>query len=625
MKVLILDDVFGTSKFFKIITSKLWYRFFLYYKKLKLGSLVKKILEENGKNIEIEIITNSYRRIYSNKNIKTSFFSEYRTKLNREEFFKIRSKSVKTTKQILINLINNLNILKTFHIKNIPIAKLLEFNLATFFKGIFDEFQLLEKIIQCNKNNRIILFDYNINFLNFFKYLNKKFKNIEIYKDSILKKNFSMHKWFLTKYFFNLIRISLKNFFLEDKKSIFFFNKKKKSLIFIYSSSVQYESIDPIYDHLKKDKNLLLLYYVDKSFISLNKITEILKFLFQIKQVWQKNQDKIFNNLEYDALKLNEILNDFFNFELLCRIVRLFINLFHIKQYFKSFPPSIVILADELRAESRLYAKFCRLKSIPTIYITHGNIPHYPELSSKYDFKFIAVPGEYDKNYLIKRGELEKKIIVTGRPRYGDFYKGKIKKINEVKDMFKNEIYKFDPSKNTILFATSPVDYKSREIIFSMVVNSLKKLNLIDRLIIKIHPREDGVLYKNILQDLNINPVIIKDYDLFQLIISSDLYLSRISATILEALITGTPVILLDLVNLGSLYTGTYPFCEEDNLIKVKDKKSLIKEINGLITNKNHYLNYKKNLKLISDKYSFFDDKMSSIEIIINLIYKIIH
>lgn len=621
MKILILDNIFHNSKYIKIITSRNLYNFVLYYKNIKLKSLIIKLRKKYGKEIEIKIISDSFRPFYIYDNIHVELFSDYRIVLEREKFLKINEKVIKNSKKNLYTFFTNLLELKTFHIDGIFLGTLLEYNIASFFKEIFIEYELLIQLLQSEKYDKVILFNYNPNFMSFFKSLNRKFKNIEVSKDFLLTKYFKIPKWFFSKYLIKTIIFSLKIIF--NKK----FQKKltspsidKKNIIFIIESKNQFKAVESLVELIKSSEIFNPIFFSEKNYIPLNRINKLIKFLFQISNIWQYNIKKITSNLKYNALNLEGAIQEYFNYGLIFNFLRIFSNLSQINEFFEYFPPNLVVLADNMKLEPRLYAKYCRLKDIPTIYIPHGAIPVYDEWVSKSDFYFIAAPGEQDKKYLVQKGEPEKKIIVTGRPSYDNFFKGNIKKLSEVQDMFSNRKYKFDKDKFTILLATSPVDYKAREKLLSIVIQSLKELNLIDNLIIKLHPSEDGIIHKEILKYFNVDPILVRDYNILDLLKSSDLFLSRSSTTILEAMLIGTPLILLDLINLKAYFSGTYLFCRDSNVISVKNQNELTQQLKQLINDEEYYSKYRKCIKDLANGYAFFNKEKTSSEIIYDLI-----
>lgn len=165
---------------------------------------------------------------------------------------------------------------------------------------------------------------------------------------------------------------------------------------------------------------------------------------------------------------------------------------------------------------------------------------------------------------------------------------------------------------------------KIYEIILNKVINSLKELKLLDNFIIKIHPQEKETVYKEILQKLGINPIVVKNYNILKLIKSANLLISRLSTTIMEGMIMGTPVIALDLVNLDFCFTGNYLFMNERFLINVKDQSSLTEKLRLLINDHDFYTKYSEGLRNLSSLYYFYDDNEKPVEKVSKLILKIL-
>lgn len=141
-------------------------------------------------------------------------------------------------------------------------------------------------------------------------------------------------------------------------------------------------------------------------------------------------------------------------------------------------------------------------------------------------------------------------------------------------------------------------------------------------MIIKLHPKETGVLQRRILQKLNVNPIIVRDINILTLIKSCDLLLTSFSTTILEAMIIGTPVIILDFINKEFPFSGKYLFSEEKYVKTTKHQESLTKIIKQLTTNPDLLKKYSEELKINADKFSFYDGNDPPTEKIINLISK---
>ncbi|MFW9930757.1 MAG: hypothetical protein ACFFD1_15315, partial [Candidatus Thorarchaeota archaeon] len=257
---------------------------------------------------------------------------------------------------------------------------------------------------------------------------------------------------------------------------------------------------------------------------------------------------------------------------------------------------------------------------IPTIYVPHAAIPIIDELISNSDIKLYALGGEMDKNYYILRGIPEEQIQVVGIPRYEQLYTSNINKLSSIKDHFDEKIYNFSNKKFPILLTTNPIDDASNEKIISFVSKSLKDLNLIKNLIIKLHPNENGLLHQNILKKLNINPIIVKDYSILRLIKSCNLLISQKSTTLLEAMIVGTPMILLDFINRDFRETSRYDFLNEELIISVKNEKQLTETVKDLFSNPTYCEKYTERLREYASKFSFFDYSQTPTQKIVQMI-----
>jgi len=598
------------------------------YKEIKLKSLIKKLRKNYGKNTEIKIFSTRSKQYRLDSNIQTVLASDFRIDIDREEFIKIKKKVIDNVKNIMINIFNNLRTSKNFYIEGIFLGKLIEYGFAKFLKNKLGEFEILKKILATENFDKGILFDFNPKLLPFFKELNKKFRNLELFKDFILKQVKNSSFWFFSKYLLDLIGFTTKKYFRKKKRLKNSLIKKLRNILFICNTPNQYESIRKIYEWYSNDKNYGAILYHNEYTILLNEITNLFRFSFQIRNAWLKGPNNVIGKLRYNSIKLKSLLKEYYKFELYFSSIKAFNNLNNFKKILDVYSPIAVILADELQAEARLCAKYCKIKRIPTIYIPHGGIPVWPELTEEYDFTYITVAGELEKEYLTRKGIQAENIIITGKSRYDKLYNGEIKEAIEVKDLYNNRVYKFDPNKFKILYITNRVDTESSRAYDKGVLLSLNNLNLMENLVIKIHPYGGGIRNKWIREELKIEaPIIIRDYDLLELIKSSDLVLSQgtVSITVLESMISGTPVVVLDFVNLDFYFSGYYKFYEEKDLIVINNHKFLHQTLKKLIYDEKFYDEYSNKLKELAKKYSFYDDKNTATENLIKFINKILY
>ncbi len=629
MKILILDNIFNqeieiNSNFLRKLT--------FFYKKMVLKGLIDKLKRNYDQNIDIKLISNDTRLSRLNLKIKVELLADFRTDLKRNEFLEILSRVKESTKSNYSYFLKNLSELKKFHIDNIFMGDLIEGYFVRFFNLIFGEFELVKKIIQLNNFDQIILFNCNLGLIEFFKSLNSKEHNFKVFKNPLFKRK-SLFTRIHNLYYllFNLIKNTLNRVF-RFQKLIYQGeppqnNTLKKNIVIYGTSKNQKKSLDPIYDYIKDFSDVLnpiKFYYSFRFKIPRNSFTDYLRFLFQMKRLWFNNLNKLSNNMSYaNSIEIVNILDNFYHSELLYLLIRIFNNFLHFKEYIKLINPVLLVIANHFRAEPKLFTYYCSLKKIPTLFIPHSAIVVFHELITKSYIKYFTVPGERDKKYLMENKDRISNVIVTGRPRYEIFYKGEVNHLTEVKDMYSNRIYKFGPEKFTILLTTSHFNEKTTEKIITSAVQALEPLGLIDDLIIKIHPQEEGTIHQRVSHKLNIDPIIIRDYNILEVIQSSNVLLTVPSTTVLEAMVIGCPAIILELINLEFSNTGRFIFQEEQSIITVSDGISLTESIKKLYEQKDFYRAYSKKIKELGNGYSYYTEEEGPILKIVNLIQEI--
>ncbi|MFX0179239.1 MAG: sulfatase-like hydrolase/transferase [Candidatus Hodarchaeota archaeon] len=559
-----------------------------------------------------------FKNAISNEPETPSSFSD----LDRDKYIKLRNKIINSTKQNLNKLFKNLSILRNLEYKGISIAEVLEIDLLVLFNEYIGHYELLKDLFKTIQFDRIIFFNFGSNVFQIFRSLNFN-HNIETCKDNLLIKSQNLLNIFnVLKYIFIAFGVFLKRRLLQNVNQDYALKKKEKNtILFLTDTKNQFYSIKPVYDSLMDYNNVDPQHYSCENYLPINRMTELLKFLLLIRKIIGNKKENITFGLEYEFFNLHSILKIYYDYNLFIRLIKIFNMLNNLIKFIGKNPLVLVAIANDYSNRGRLEIGYFKLKNIHVVYIPHAGIPIIEELATKSQVNYITVPRELEKEYLINKGEPNKKVVVTERLRYEHFHKGEIEKLEEVKDRFYAKKYEFNSKKFTILLTTNPIDERSNEKIISSVVNSLKKLNLIDNLIIKLHPHEDGKVHKKILRNLGVNPIIVKDYNILQLIKSSDLLLSRVSNTVIESMIIGTPVILLDFINVNFIFTSRYVFTEDKSLISVKDQNELIDILYKLIKNKDFYYKYSINLKNLSKDYSFYDEKQTPTEKIINLFF----
>ena len=622
-EILILNGFFNNTyeflpQIFKIFLEK--------YNISKLNKLINSLKEKYGDSINIRIINASDTIFDLNNSVDFNSLSKLRLDIERNDFLKIKNDVSLNTRKVMIQLFKNLKNLKTFNIQGLFIPKLLEFELINYFNTIFGQLELLSYLIQKKNYHKIILFNCNTQVLKTYK------KSLSIHSKLVHSNDNLSYK---SEPYLRLLNIScyitiLLGSFLKDriyKKKRYRKNLSEKiddSLLFIIKSKNQFNSVKNVYDCLKYKKFQKVIYYYIEYFVSFRDLGKLFRTLFEKRKIAINSEKDILANLRYKSKELDNVIKMFYNSHFFIKLILLFNFHNNLDNFIDNHFPSIVILANDFNAPERIAAGYFKLKKIPTLYVPHSAIPIIPELISISDIEYYALGGISDKNYYIKRGISEKNIITTGIPRYQNLYEGKIKGIESIKDMFNGKRYIFRKNNFTILLTTNPIDDKSNEKIINSVIKSLTELNLIDNLVIKLHPSESGSLHKKIVQKLNVNPIIVKDYNILELINCSDLLISQKSTTLLEAMIIGTPMILLNFINKGFEESSKYEFLNENFIITVKKQDLLTQEIKKIIEYKNKKENLSQKYIEYSKNFSFYDTGEPPTEKIVNFILKLV-
>ncbi len=606
MKLLIIDNAFNLNLVIRSEISVILHNLFSYYKVAYLKGLIRRLLKKGYNIKDIKVISNNNRKLKLLEGISVQYLPEIRTKVDRSDYEEILEDYKRTTKSIVLNLLQTLKKEKIFYFDNTFWGDILEMEFIWFFNGIFGEYELLKYLIKKECLQKIIFVNYNPRYIKILRKLTLKYKNVEFYQNKIVNYLSIIPKSVLFIYFFRYLSESLNYYFFGKNQVKKILNmKNNRNLYFIFGTKGQFDAVANIFDYYKVDPTIDLIKYQSEDILQLGKLSKLLKMLLYIKKCWLGNIIKINNKIFNRSNRIDGLLADFYSSQLVFLTIKLLMKYFRFKYLVEMKRPNMIFITNEMKAENKLYAKICRVNDIPVIYIPHAALPVYDEITTKkQDFSYIYVPAELDKQYLVENGIPIHKIEVTGRPKYEKLYKGGTKPFKEVRDLISRRKYDFNSKNFTILFTTDTVDYSSKEAITKIVLNSLKKLDLIDSLIIKIHPREYIGFYKVLLEKANVNPFLVQNCDILRLIKSCNVVICRTSTTtILESMIIGIPVLVLDFIKVKYNITGKYLFSDDESLIKVKNEQELEKELELLIKNVDYNAKYTKIVKELALKY----------------------
>lgn len=363
-------------------------------------------------------------------------------------------------------------------------------------------------------------------------------------------------------------------------------------------------------------------YFIFKSFFNGNIKKDIKSLKARLKNLWKRlDKNKELEKIImcdgvsiYQVLKHNLRSYFFDDFNSLMSAAR---NIEIGKKILEGYGIHATLCIDE--NDAAMFLVFAsNMNKIPSLGLQHGVITplgsiaynHSEEDLHKYKGNLschladrTAVYGNYFKKLLIKWGNYPADmIVVTGQPRMDIVFENK-------KTYSKGILYKrlgINRNDKLIIYATEFMGDESK-IALSALIRALKQLKNV-KLLVKLHPADDKVMYVSLLKELKYDAIISRDIDLYELIICSDLLISIQSTVILESLALGTPVIQLNLLEKYNV------FGEEANKVikRVTNEKDLHDTIKKILHDKPFFGNIKKKMKkFVSEYYYKIDDKSS--------------
>lgn len=197
----------------------------------------------------------------------------------------------------------------------------------------------------------------------------------------------------------------------------------------------------------------------------------------------------------------------------------------------------------------------------------------------------IAVWGNFSREYFLKTGTSPEKIIVTGQPRFDKILITNWQK--ETSSFFKK--YSLNEDYRYIIFLSQPIEefglstIKQKEEAIVKTIHSIQSINRNYNsnfhLIIKLHRGENLLKIKNLVSktDTNKECEVLQDVDLYPLLFKSELAITFLSTTGLEALLFDKPLITLNFTS----YPENFDYAKKGVAIGIsnlQDLKSAIVE-----------------------------------------------
>lgn len=280
---------------------------------------------------------------------------------------------------------------------------------------------------------------------------------------------------------------------------------------------------------------------------------------FSESRSMEKKWDEFLRHLaSEDKLVFNRLSGDFKVF-FVYHIFQAILHMEMAKRAIESDTPELIVIINEHSDSGRAIVMAGKLLGIPTLAIQHGFYAHDSvmyfnnpgefsnEISTKYRQRpdKIAMYGPWIKNLFIKNFNYPREaVVVTGQPRYDILTK--LEKGFNREEFCRN--YNLDSDKKIALVITQPLDIAERRDIFlRSVLNALGRFSDIT-ILIKPHPREDENWHKTVLREERMDATVLgRDSNIYEALCACDVIITISSTTIVEAMILGKPVIMLNL------------------------------------------------------------------------------
>ena len=218
-------------------------------------------------------------------------------------------------------------------------------------------------------------------------------------------------------------------------------------------------------------------------------------------------------------------------------------------EIFKIVKPDVIFVDDSISLHRRLLTLIANRLDIPVIQTGESGYSEETILSLAANNIFInqyKIYTRYLSSFL--KG---KNLIVASSPRYNDFWRLK----SSMNPQAAKAKLGVPPDKRLIVFCGSPGTGPR------MLLNKVKYEHLMlqslnlrpqERLIMKLHPQDDGRITRRLVKNLGVdNVTVLQDYPFNSLLEACDLFLGTNSTSNIDIGILGKPVILIDFDDTG--------------------------------------------------------------------------
>lgn len=235
---------------------------------------------------------------------------------------------------------------------------------------------------------------------------------------------------------------------------------------------------------------------------------------------------------------------------------RIIANMNILRRFTGSNKTRLIIMRNDVKELERTVILCAQKTGIRNLVILHGIVGH-KNLDTDLYADITAVWGQASIDWYRQFGYPESRFVVTGNPLYDElFFRKSSSCESETREKVCNKL-KLDPKKKIATFLTrsnylSHTSFNQCNSVSSLVRLILEKANCLSQLqlIIKLHPYDEySGAYADIIRKTNSDLVVVwtRDFNVFDILQSSDVVITFSSSSGLEALILDKPLITLDL------------------------------------------------------------------------------
>lgn len=242
--------------------------------------------------------------------------------------------------------------------------------------------------------------------------------------------------------------------------------------------------------------------------------------------------------------------------------------------------PDILVFGDDIGHAAHAMVAASSQRRVNTAVMQHGIA------ADPWDYRpccnYILAWGSKSRETLIDWGVSAEKILCIGAPGLDELILLHMDKarLNKMRVSVCEQL-SINQTKKCILFLPSKIQGQTPAQAILMSFNAIKKLHLEDRFIVKLHPEDDGNVERGIATSMHLNPLIVKDVNIWGLIAASTVVITTLNSTAgLEALILGKPVIAIKSIEALNIYDKT-PGLVSEVTTENELKERIVEMING--------------------------------------------